>query len=390
MSITNVTSVGSAASVTPGQTSISKSPSPAIAVGKIAFAAVVKDNTSTVNGDNSEVTSVTDSQGNTWTKVMEYTKSSGAAADGTTASLWICNGVTVQIETTDSITAAFAACDARIIGLATCDVDAGNILQVAATTHYVGTSSTPTVTLSSLANKEYLFMPLLGSENNGTGGSYTNYTNLATGRANGGSGSTSQQILWAYRVLTGTGDSATSSAIVGDKVVLYVAFEEIAAITDYEVTVDSGSVVITGSDIGLSVSGGLGVAVDSGSVSISPSAVGIAVGRKVAVGSGSVTITGSSIEYELAVTAAPFSVVITGSEIGLSKAGTGSYSITVDSASILITGTDHTPVFGGRKVTVIPAAIVINSGSISVLGPRGGSGDGVSSLDDLINITGIN
>ena len=46
------------------------------------------NNTSTVDGDNSEVTSVTDTRGNSYIKVGERTNSNGVAGTGLTVSLW--------------------------------------------------------------------------------------------------------------------------------------------------------------------------------------------------------------------------------------------------------------------------------------------------------------
>jgi hypothetical protein len=45
-------------------------------------------NTSTTDGDNSEVTSVTDTRGHSYVKVGEYTNSNGVAGTGLTVSLW--------------------------------------------------------------------------------------------------------------------------------------------------------------------------------------------------------------------------------------------------------------------------------------------------------------
>ena len=46
-------------------------------------------NSSTTDGDNSEVSSVVDNIGNTYTKLGEYTNSNGAAGSGLTTSLWM-------------------------------------------------------------------------------------------------------------------------------------------------------------------------------------------------------------------------------------------------------------------------------------------------------------
>lgn len=61
----------------------------ASAVGDMFFLLVARDNISAVTGSFNEVTSITsDTRGNTWTKLLEYTTGQGGAGNGVTISVW--------------------------------------------------------------------------------------------------------------------------------------------------------------------------------------------------------------------------------------------------------------------------------------------------------------
>lgn len=150
-----------------GATSFEINPSSAVPVGEVLVVIVSKDNTSTVNGDNSEVTSVrartaADGGGTVLldlTKGVEFTNSQGAAAGGSTVSIWF-GKVTTQIETTHFIRAEFSASTAaKMLTTASFTIGASNTPTGKGSNSAEGdATTTPTVTLSGQGVGELLWI----------------------------------------------------------------------------------------------------------------------------------------------------------------------------------------------------------------------------------------
>src|ERR1700752_678690 len=89
-------------------TSLTMSNSAGAEVGHIVIVLIGKDNTSTVDGDNGEVTSVTDgaTPSNTYIKLREYTRGA-AAGSSATISVWM-SQITTHLSSSNGITANFA------------------------------------------------------------------------------------------------------------------------------------------------------------------------------------------------------------------------------------------------------------------------------------------
>jgi hypothetical protein len=88
MAITVVGSLGTSGSGV-NNTTITLIANAAVLAGDWIVINVASNNTSTVDGDNSEVSGVTDTRGNPWTKLGEWTNANGAAGSGVTTSLWM-------------------------------------------------------------------------------------------------------------------------------------------------------------------------------------------------------------------------------------------------------------------------------------------------------------
>lgn len=116
----------------------------AIAADEVAVVIIAADNTSTVDGDNGEVSSITDSAGgNTWTKAREFTNSQGAANAGATVSVWF-SKLTNGIALGGTITANFGtARTAKAITGFKATVGAGNVVTVDADTAVAGDALDP-------------------------------------------------------------------------------------------------------------------------------------------------------------------------------------------------------------------------------------------------------
>jgi hypothetical protein len=201
-------------------------------VGNVILVAIAADNINTTDGDHSEVSSVVDSAGNTYTKLKEQTNGQGAAGDGATVSLWQAK-VTTQLNSGGTITANLAsAVTAQAITAWEFTVTAGATISVEGSDAAVGDGADPAVmTISGLPSQEYLFVAAHADENPNSG-TYTkdaDYTALDKNGTTGGSGATNIYVAGGWRIFTGTGDTydaATSAA--RDHAQVYVALKEAA------------------------------------------------------------------------------------------------------------------------------------------------------------------
>jgi hypothetical protein len=111
MAIGNPAISGTAALTTAG-TTIGLAPS-TVAAGSYGVLLIAKDNSGTTTANSSEVTSVTDTRGNTWVNLGEYRYSAGAANDGSVVSVWttiLTAGLTVSVDEVDAFWTGNAVC----------------------------------------------------------------------------------------------------------------------------------------------------------------------------------------------------------------------------------------------------------------------------------------
>jgi hypothetical protein len=108
MAITVVGSLGTNGNAS-NNTTVTLSPNANLLAGDWIVIDVASNNTSTVDGDNSEVSGVTDTRGNPWQKLGEWTNANGAAGSGVTTSLWMTQ-VSVDIPASDmTITVTYSS-----------------------------------------------------------------------------------------------------------------------------------------------------------------------------------------------------------------------------------------------------------------------------------------
>src|SRR5436190_6675436 len=104
--LSSVGTIGSAQSKTAGTTLVI-TPTNQLNAGDLGVLVIAVDNTATTDGDNSELTTVTDSKGNAWDKVREFTNGNGTAATGATVAIFK-SDIGVNVLVTDNITINFA------------------------------------------------------------------------------------------------------------------------------------------------------------------------------------------------------------------------------------------------------------------------------------------
>src|SRR5688500_2378022 len=87
MAIASVGNLGTGASSTNGST-LTMTTAAALEAGNVGILVVSADNTSPIDGDNGEVTGVSD-PGGAWSKLGEFTNSNAVAGAGVTCSVWM-------------------------------------------------------------------------------------------------------------------------------------------------------------------------------------------------------------------------------------------------------------------------------------------------------------
>jgi hypothetical protein len=198
---------------------------------------VAVDNTSTgSDGDNSEITSVTDTLGNVYTKVKEFTNTQGAAAGGATVSVWTAV-MTGTFSTADSATANYSSRTAQNAGLHIFSIGSGKTVSVAGTPQTLANDGVDpgSMTIGSLASQEYLFFRATAYEAAGLSGTpTTNYTQGTNPLGTSGGGAASNMGLYTeHRILTGTGDTSDPTVTAADCASVYVAFQEVTPATSF-------------------------------------------------------------------------------------------------------------------------------------------------------------
>jgi hypothetical protein len=202
-----------------------------LAVGRIVFYAVAFDNLSATDGDNSETISVTDSKGNYWHKVGEFTNSRGAANAGVTVALWA-SKLTVQLVTGDTWTMTFAgAVTAKAYLNTFLTVGAGNAWQIMDKQVEATTAADPgSMTLTGGTSQEYLFMRVIGGETDSATAltPTTNWTNVGAQTTAGGVATSNIAIRWELRIVTATSDTSDPTFVAVDCASLGVCLKEVA------------------------------------------------------------------------------------------------------------------------------------------------------------------
>lgn len=205
-------------------------PNATLPAGDLIIVIVAMDNTATVDGDNGEVTSITDSVGgNTWTKLREFTNSQAAAAGGATLSIWY-SILTNAIGTVGtSITANLAnTVAAKIIIAQRFTLAAGKTVAIAGVQDIAVDAATgfgvPSIT--GLTNEAHLWLLAYAAE--GTGGeTATGYNSSGGFITTGGAAATNISTSLQDKESTSTGETPTITTVnSADKAVIFLALRE--------------------------------------------------------------------------------------------------------------------------------------------------------------------
>lgn len=198
----------------------------------IVYVCIVKNNDSTVDGETSEVTSVTDTKGNFYQKAKEFTNGQGAAAGGATAALWW-SKLTTPLTTSDTITANFSTSVAASVIVPLAGImDIGQTVQVEASDVLANDAADPGSMNLTVANIEHLWFRVCAHERPGTdvftiSASYLDGGGIGT---TGGNVASNMSIGYESDIFTGTSNASNPSwDNAADEASILVAFKEITA-----------------------------------------------------------------------------------------------------------------------------------------------------------------
>jgi hypothetical protein len=220
---------GTAKSV--GITSFTITPNATLVVDHYLLLTAALDNVSTTGGDTTQV-SVTDTQGNTWVRVKEYTATGGGAADGVTGAMFLCL-VETELTTSDTITVSFPSINAAGGAISEWSVAGGNEMNVADAVANSGTAATSySLAISGLTSADYEFVGLSIAENEVSTAVTPDsaYTAMASGFGSGTSGGNATNVIGSAAHLTAsgvTGDTFDRSSLTSsDRATLLIALSE--------------------------------------------------------------------------------------------------------------------------------------------------------------------
>lgn len=228
MAIAHVGNAGTATSKSSGTTLV-LTVSASFASTDLAVVITSWDNTDTTIGDSTRL-SCSDSSGNTYTKLREYTYSEGAAGDGATGAIFISRISSALTAGASSITlTSNTACTAKAVSVRKFTTGAAVALEQT----QVGTANEnqpPSLTTSGMTSRSYLHIRCDASEDNGDPiwAQDADYTDFTTANTVGGALVSNVTLFGGFRIATLTGDTAAPTGENRDRVAILAAIYETA------------------------------------------------------------------------------------------------------------------------------------------------------------------
>ena len=227
MAFASVGTLGGISDISAG-TSIVMTTEAAAEAGNIVIVTVGKDNASSSDGNTSEVTSVTDSAGNTYTKAREFCNSQAAANAGATVAVYY-SRLASQLDLGGTITASFS--DTRTASSIFAWEFTGTAISVDGTPVDLANDGADagSMALSGLTNAEHIFFRGIAVETGSVIGitpttSYTGHDGPA-----GGVGAAGMATQGEFIIATATGHTSDPDSDDGDQAAVFIGFIEQAA-----------------------------------------------------------------------------------------------------------------------------------------------------------------
>ena len=313
-----------------------------IAAGALVIVRAVTDNQGLVNGATT-AHSITDSQSNTYTRIAEYTRTSGGAADGVTASIHYSVLTTGLTSGTDTITLTSQNVPSRALGA---DEFSAGTLGTPAGSGATGNGTTPAASLSGMTSRTWLYIGLAGREYTTADGftQDTDYSDLTQIGTSGGGPVSNVSGPAGYRIYaSSTGDTYDPSyTTAADWACVIAALYESSGA--YTLTAAQGSVALSGQAAGLPAARKLSA--EYGSFGETGEAASPLAGRLLTADYGALAETGQAagLLADRLLTAEYGAYTLTGQAVGLIYSGTakvltaeyGAFALTGQTAGLVV------------------------------------------------------
>lgn len=196
------------------------------------------DNSSTTDGDNNEVTSVTDADSHTYVKLLEFTNSRGAANGGANCSIWMAfasGGIPVSQANYFTVQWSSNRAAKGFTIWAFWTDDTSSVLTVEATNTLAVTAGAPGSLDATTPNEACLRVRALASETSldaianfvKTAGVSPQWTAFAVGNTTGGGSASNMAWCAEFSIFTGTGAASNPTYDTCDHASCYVALKEV-------------------------------------------------------------------------------------------------------------------------------------------------------------------
>lgn len=338
------------------------------AVGDLITVHVATDNTATTDTDGTEV-SVTDSGGNTYTRVIEKTNGQGAAKGGAEAAIFYCVVGTALTAGSSTITITNANSGyARAAVGHLFSRDTSKTITVESTNVAVADGAASlNVALSGLTSREYLWLGTSASESSTAQVGSTNFTSgEGTSTTSGGGSAANMGVAGASHISTATGityDADLTGTATADWCSVIAALYE--ASSNKTIDVDSAAYTYTATAAGVEL--GRVVVADSASYTYTATDAGLSRGIPIVADSAAYayTATDAALEHDKVIDAEAASYTWTATDAALQK----DIPIVADSASYAWTAQD-------AALDYVPAAGIIGGGLQHIGEGMGDTGEG--------------
>jgi hypothetical protein len=304
-------------------------------IGDLVIVGVATDNGGTSAGDTTHL-SVTDSQGNSYTRRQEKTETAGGAGDGVTGGLFG-SVLTTALADTDTITVTSTNVVARgaVAERFTCS---GTPTYVnSASSRGTGTSPSDGVAGQSSEDNVYVTVTAIeykpGNYTEDTGDSFTA---LGEDGPTAGGNVSCVAVSLGYKT-NATGNTETHDPTITSSDYVHAIGSWYDASSGYTLTIDNvGSYTLSGKDPTLTYD--LVLALDAGSYTLSGKDPTLAVGRVLALDAGAYTLTGQdpTLTYDLVLALEAGSYTLSGQDPTLAQGR----KFALDAGSYTLTGFD--------------------------------------------------
>jgi hypothetical protein len=197
------------------------------AAGALLLVLIGSDNIETSDTeDGTDIVSVTDSKGNTYTKAKTFTNGEGAIRDGATVGI-ATSVLASELVLNDTITVTFSeAVTAKAMSVARVEIVAGKDVTVGGSAVRADDATDPgEISISGLTSREYLFVYGIAREGALIGITHdSDYDPFSSAGTGGGASNTNIALAGASRFLTGTGDAVDVTWGAADYAQALVAF----------------------------------------------------------------------------------------------------------------------------------------------------------------------